>query len=152
EIALLHPTIQHQLLMVLDKRKICISSGKTVQTIPVSDFTLVGATTDPDGLIRPLLDRFRIVLHLDYYSHQELSQVVRQRCLAMSWDYEANLPAEIAQRAHSTPRIAIRLLQSARRVASSEGAKQVTVAHLRLACEIERISDLGLDMMQQKYL
>ena len=152
EIHLLQPNIQHQLLMVLDKRRICISSGKTVQTIPVSDFTLVGATTDADGLIGPLIDRFRIVLHLDYYSHEELIQIVRQRCFAMSWEYEPDLPGEIAQRGHGTPRIALRLLQSARRVAASEGAKLITIAHLRLACEIERISDLGLDMMQQKYL
>ena len=99
-----------------------------------------------------MLDRFRIVLHLDYYSHQELAQIVRQRCLAMGWEYEPELPDEIVKRGHDTPRIAIRLLQSARRVQMGEGAKTITVAHLRLACEIERISDLGLDNLQQKYL
>jgi Holliday junction DNA helicase RuvB len=152
EIALLHPVVQHSLLMVLDRRRISLNTGKTVQTIPVSNFTLIGATTDPDGLIGPLIDRFRIVLHLDYYSHPELAQVVRQRCLAMDWQYEPELPDEIAHRGHQTPRIAIRLLQSARRVAMAEGAKLITVAHLRLACEIERISDLGLDNLQQKFL
>ena len=152
EIHLLHPTIQHQLLMVLDKRRVCISSGKTVQSIPVADFTLVGATTNPEGVIEPLLSRFRIVLHLDYYSQPELAQIVRQRCLAMGWEYEPDLPAEIAQRGHGTPRLAIRILLSARRCQMAEGAKLISVAHLRLACEIERISDLGLDNMQQKYL
>jgi len=152
EIHLLQPNIQHQLLMVLDKRRICISSGKTVQTIPVSDFTLVGATTDPDQLILPLRDRFRIVLHLDYYSLEELAKIVQQRCFAMNWQYEPELPDEIARRGHQTPRIAIRLLLAARRCQMAEGAKLITVAHLRLACEIERISDLGLDNLQQKYL
>jgi Holliday junction DNA helicase RuvB len=137
EIHLLHPTIQHQLLMVLDKRKICLNcGGKTIQSVPVSDFTLVGATTDQDGLIPPLLDRFRIVLHLDYYSHEDLAQIIRQRCFAMGWEYEPELPAEISQRGHGTPRIALRLLQSARRCQMSEGAKLITVAHLKLACEI----------------
>jgi Holliday junction DNA helicase RuvB len=152
EIHLLNPAIQHNLLMVLDKRRINLNTGKTVQSIPVSDFTLVGATTDPDGLIGPLLDRFRLVLHLDYYSPEELAQIVRQRCLAMGWEYEPELPDEIAKRGHQTPRIAIRLLISARRVAVAEGAKQITLTHLRLACEIERISDLGLDILQQKFL
>ena len=152
EIHLLHPAIQHQLLMVLDRRRICINSGKTVYSISVSDLCLVGATTDPDGLIGPLLDRFRIVLHLDYYSHEELAQIVRQRCHAMGWEYEAELPAEIAKRGHGTPRIALRLLQSARRVSAAEGANTLTVAHLQMACEIERISDLGLDNIQQKFL
>jgi Holliday junction DNA helicase RuvB len=152
EIHLLHPTIQHLLLTVLDKRRIYLSGGKSVQSIPVRDFTLVGATTDPDGLIGPLLDRFRIILHLDYYNHQELCQIVRQRCLALGWQYEPVLLDEIARRGRQTPRIALRLLQSSRRVAVAEGAKEITVAHLLKACEIERISDLGLDNVQQKYL
>ena len=92
EIHLLHPTIQHQLLMVLDKRCISLSCGKTVQSVPVAGFTLVGATTDQDSLIPPLIDRFRIVLHLDYYSREELAQIVRQRCQAMAWEYEPELP------------------------------------------------------------
>src|ERR1700746_1228333 len=58
----------------------------------------------------------------------------------------------MAKRGKGTPRIAIRLLQSARRVQAAEGAPILTVAHLQRACEIERISDLGLDNMQQKYL
>ncbi len=152
EIHLLNPSLQHLLLTVLDKRRIYLSGGRSVQSIPVNDFTLVGATTDPDGLIGPLIDRFRIILHLDFYNHEELAQIVRQRCKAMGWQFEPQLLEEIAQRGRQTPRIALRLLQSSRRVAVAEGAKQITVAHLLKACEIERISDLGLDSSQQKYL
>jgi Holliday junction DNA helicase RuvB len=152
EIHLLHPVQQHALLQVLDKRRIFLSGGKSVQSIPVAPFTLIGATTDPDGLIQPLIDRFRIVLHLDFNSHEELAEIVRQRCRALAWDFEPELLAEIAQRAKGTPRIALRLLQSARRVQVAEGATTVAVHHLQHACEIERISDLGLDNMQQKYL
>lgn len=152
EIHLLNSVSQHALLTVLDKRRIYLSGGKSVQSIPVNDFTLVGATTDPDGLIGPLLDRFRIVLHLDYYSREELVQIVRQRCRALDWQYEPELLEEIARRGRQTPRIALRLLQSSRRVAVAEGGKEITVAHLRKACSIERISDLGVDSVQQKYL
>jgi Holliday junction DNA helicase RuvB len=74
EIHLLHPTQQHSLLIVLDKRQIFLSGGKSVQSIPVAPFTLIGATTDPDGLISPLVDRFKMVLHLDYYSDDELGK------------------------------------------------------------------------------
>jgi len=152
EVHLLSPVNQHALLQVLDKRRIFLSGGKSVQSIPVSDFTLVGATTDPDGLIQPLADRFRIVLHLDYYSQGELAEVVRQRCRALRWEYEPHLLEEIARRARGTPRIALRLLQSARRVQMAKGTNAVEVEHLRTACEIERISNLGLDNVQQKYL
>jgi len=152
EIHLLHPVQQHALLQVLDKRRIFLSTGKAVQSIPVASFTLVGATTDLDGVIGPLADRFRIVLHLDYFSHGELAEIVRQRCLVLQWGFESELLGEIAKRARDTPRIALRLLQSTRRVQVAEGGDALTVDHLRRACEVERISDLGFDNVQQKYL
>jgi len=70
----------------------------------------------------------------------------------LRWEYEPDLLAEIAKRARGTPRIALRLLQSARRVQVAQGTTVLAVEHLRTACEIERISDLGLDNIQQKYL
>jgi Holliday junction DNA helicase RuvB len=152
EIHLLSHTAQHSLLKVLDTRTIDINTGKTVTSIPVAPFTLVGATTDPDGVIAPLIDRFRLVLHLDYYSEDELAQIVRQRLLAIRWKYEPELLHEIARRARQTPRIALRLLASCRRWQVAEGSEVLTVDHLRRACEVERISDLGLDNMQQKLL
>ncbi|MCZ2342623.1 MAG: AAA family ATPase [Bacteroidales bacterium] len=152
EIHLLHPTQQHALLIVLDKRRIFLSGGKSVQSIPVAPFTLIGATTDPDGLISPLVDRFKMVLHLDYYSHDELGKIVQQRCLALHWEYEPELLAEIAQRGRQTPRIALRLLGAARRVAVAAGENRIEVRHLLHACQIERISSRGLDNFQQKYI
>ncbi|OAI51725.1 hypothetical protein AYO44_16945 [Planctomycetaceae bacterium SCGC AG-212-F19] len=98
EIHLLHVVQQHALLQVVDKGRIFLSGGKTVQSIPVAPFTLVGATTDPDGVILPLTDRFRIVLHLDYYTENEVAEIVGQRCRALRWDYEPALLAEIARR------------------------------------------------------
>ncbi len=152
EIHLLSKVNQHALLQVLDKRRIFLNGGKSVQSIPVADFTLVGATTDLDGVIQPLQDRFKMVLHLDYYTNHELAEIVRQRCRALNWEHEPELLQAIAQRARQTPRIALRLLQSAHRVSVAEGADSITVAHLERACEIERISPRGLDNMQQKYV
>lgn len=152
EIHLLHPVQQHALLQVLDKRRIFLSGGRAVQSIPVAAFTLVGATTDPDGVIGPLMDRFRMVLHLDYYSEEELAEVARQRCRVLGWTIEADLLAEIAMRAKGTPRLALRLLQSARRCSVAEGSSSIDVRHLMKACDIERVSSLGLDNLQQKYI
>jgi Holliday junction DNA helicase RuvB len=152
EIHLLSAVNQHSILQVLDKRRLFIGGGKSIQSIPVEPFTLVGATTDPDGVIGPLIDRFRMVLHLDYYSEPELAEVVRQRLRALRWDYGPDLLEGIAKRARGTPRIALRLLQSAHRVQVAEGSSVLAVDHLRRACEVERISDQGLDNQQQKYL
>ncbi len=149
EIHLLSPVQQHTLLQVLDKRRIFLNGG---MSIPVAPFTLVGATTEPDGVIAPLIDRFRIVLHLDYYSLDELAQVVRRWCHDLDRKIEPDLPMEIARRGRQTPRIALRLLQSARRVAVAEGADEITVAHLERSCDLEHISTAGLDGLQQKYM
>jgi len=152
EIHLLSHPAQHSLLKIMDTRTIDINTGKSVTSIPVAPFTLVGATTEADGVISPLLDRFRLVLHLDYYSDDELAQIVRQRLGAMRWKYEPELLHEIARRARQTPRIALRLLASCRRWQVAEGSDVLTVDHLRRACEVERISDHGLDNVQQKFL
>ena len=118
----------------------------------MADFTLIGATTDPDGLIGPLIDRFRMVLHLDYYSESELAEIARHRCRAMGWDFESELLSEIAMRAKGTPRLALRLLQSARRCSVAEGSSSLEVRHLTKACDMERVSSLGLDNLQQRYI
>ncbi len=152
EIHLLSVVNQHSLLQVLDKRRLFVNGGRSVQSIPVAPFTLVGATTDPDGVIGPLTDRFRLVLHLDYYSRDELAEIVRQRLRTLRWDYGPELVEQIAKRARGTPRIALRLLQSARRVQVAEGSDVLYLDHLRRACQIERISDQGLDNLQQKYI
>jgi Holliday junction DNA helicase RuvB len=152
EIHLLSAVNQHSLLQVLDKRRIFLNGGKSVISIPVAPFTLVGATTDPDGIIDPLIDRFRLVLHLDYYSHEELAAIVKQRLRALHWDYGPHLVEEIVKRARGTPRIALRLLQSAHRVQVARGSDVLTVECLQRACEVERISGLGADNIQQKLM
>lgn len=152
ELALLSPQLQHALLIVLDKRRIFLSGGKSIQSIPVAPFTLVGATTDPDKLISPLVDRFRQVIHLDFYSNEELGKIIQQRCNALRWEYEPDVLCEISKRARQTPRIALRLLGAARRVAVAQGEDRIEVRHLQHACRIERISSRGLDNFQQKYV
>ncbi|WP_166831583.1 AAA family ATPase [Thalassoroseus pseudoceratinae] len=152
EIHLLNSAHQTALLRILERRCIEISNGKTVTSLPLAPFCLVGATTNPEGLVAPLVDRFRLVLHLDFYDEIQLAKIVQQRCHALRWEYDPELLPEIAKCARQTPRIAIRLLGAARRVAVAQGANRVEVGHLLYACRIERISSRGLDNFQQKYL
>ncbi len=137
----------------MDKRRIFLNTGKSVASIPVAPFTLVGATTDPDGIIDPLIDRFRMVLHLDYYSQEELAAIVKQRLRALHWDYGPHLVDEIVETCAgvlhalrfgcSRVPIAFRWLGAAMYSPSNA---------FRRACEVERISDLGADNIQQKLM
>lgn len=144
--------IQTALYLAMDKRKVFISGGKAVQAIPISDFTLLLSTTDEYCLLQPLRDRMRLVLRFDFYSDADLATLLRHRILALGWDVDEDLLPLIAQRSKGTPRLALRLLQSSRRVCRAEGEETITLGHLRRACVLEQLDDLGLGPTEQTYL
>lgn len=155
EAAYLEKSLQVALYMALDQRKIVVGGNQQSDSpisIPLADFTLLLATTHEAELLEPLRDRMRLVLRFQYYSTAELVELVRQRCRALAWRIEdAALPA-IAERARGTPRIALRLLQSARRCARAEGETTITLTHLEHACSLDQIDSLGLGPTEQAYL
>ena len=145
-------SIQTALLMCLDKRQIMVRGGSSIQAIPVADFTLVAATTEPYLILEPLRQRAKLHLELSFLSQSDLVTVVERRCRALSWDIESQVLPEIAKRARGVPRLALRLTASARRVSRADGRSLITVADLQRACELEQLDTLGLGPLEQKYL
>jgi holliday junction DNA helicase RuvB len=94
----------------------------------------------------------KLLLRFDFYSPDELTTVVVQRAKGLSWDVEETAFPMIAARARGTPRLALRLLQAARRVCRSQGGQTIMLKHLETACELEGIDPLGLGPTEQKYL
>jgi len=80
----------------------------------VPPFTLVGATTRAGLLTSPLRDRFGIVQRLEFYSVQELSEIVRRSARILEVEIDSKGAGEIAARSRGTPRIANRLLRRVR--------------------------------------
>ena len=152
EIHELKPELQTTLYLALDKRKVFINRQKTVQAIPLANFTLILATTDPHRCLAPLRDRMKLFLELQYYSPQELAQIVSHRCCGLGWKVVDEVPLLIASRAKQTPRLALRLLQSSRRVCRAEGGSTITIEHLRRACDLEQLDDRGLGPNERRYL
>lgn len=144
--------IQTALYLALDKRRVFISGSKSVQSIPIADFTLLLSTTDEYQLLQPLRDRMRLVLRFEFYSESDLIKLLHHRTKALGWDVHEQLFPLIAQRSRGTPRLALRLLQAARRVARAESEETITHAHLRRACALEQIDELGLGPTEQSYL
>lgn len=145
---------QTALYLALDKRKIVLCGGKgnSPQSIPLADFTVLLSTTDEYQLLQPLRDRMRLTLRFEFCTVDDLQKVVSQRCQALGWEIDSELPEQIAERAKGTPRLALRFLQSCRRVARSRGESVITSSHLVRACELEQIDCLGLGPTEQKYL
>ena len=151
----LDKSYQTALYLALDQRRVLLQGsrrGSSPIAVPVADFTLLLATTDEFRLLQPLRDRMRLLLRFQFYKDDALEQIVRQRVRALEWEVEDSVVPQIAQRGRGTPRLALRLLQAARRVARSVGESVVTVAHLERACRMEQIDDLGLGPTEQDYL
>jgi Holliday junction DNA helicase RuvB len=144
---------QTALYLALDKHKIFFQGGGSKpQSIPIADFTLLLSTTDEYSLLQPLRDRMRMVLRFEFYSFEELTEVLRHRIRALGWKVDESLLPLIAQRSRGTPRLALRLLQSCHRVCRSDGESSITLEHLEKACELEQIDGLGLGPVEQRYL
>jgi Holliday junction DNA helicase RuvB len=145
---------QTALYLALDKRKIVLTGGKgnSPQSLPLADFTVLLSTTDEYHLLEPLRHRMRLALRFEYYSVGELAMVVHQRTQALGWEIHEELLPLIAERSRGTPRLALRLLQSCRRVCRAGGDDTITLAHLNRACDLEGIDCLGLGPTDQKYL
>lgn len=143
---------QTALYIALDQRKILLTGGKAIQSVPLADFTLLLSTTDEYCLLQPLRDRMKLLLRFDYYAFDDLYQIVRRYAKTIAWDLEEGVISEIAKRSRGTPRLAIRLLQSCHRFSRSLGETTVTQFHLQRACALEQIDELGLGPTEQQYL
>lgn len=146
-------SLQTTLYLALDKKTVFVNSGgRAPQSIPIANFTLLISTTDEFKLLAPLRDRMRLSLRFGYLNEHELVQVIFHRSKALTWDLHEGVLPLISERAKGTPRIALRLLQSCRRVAVARGAETITPDHLKMACELDEVDGLGLDSVEQNYL
>jgi Holliday junction DNA helicase RuvB len=155
EAAELEKEYQTAIYLALDQRKVFLQSrksGRVPQGIPIADFTLLLSTTDEFCLLQPLRNRMKLVLRFQFYSTEELAQILRHRSHALEWAVDEAVLPEIAQRSRGAPRLALRLLQSCRRVCRAEGNHRITYEHLERACLLEQIDGLGLGPTEQQYL
>ncbi len=154
ELHVLDPAYQHALLIATDEGKIFLpnSNGGAPQAINLAKFSLIAATTDEHKVIRPLVDRFKLILRFSYYTKVELAEIVRTRAKGLGWQIKSDVADPIAERSKGVPRLAIRLLQSCWRVCRAGGDHTITRKHLERACALEQIDANGLDATEQQYL
>ena len=133
---------------------IVLGEGTNARTmsIPTKPFTLIGATTRAGLLSAPLRDRFQIREHLDFYSDEELGQIVTQNAKKLEVEIDAESAAEIARRSRGTPRIANNRLRWIRDYATSRADGRITLEVTTAALEMEGIDTLGLGRQDRKYL
>ncbi len=125
--------------------------AKTIN-VPLKKFTLVGATTRAGSLSAPLRNRFGLFYHLDFYTVDELAQIVTRSAGILEIKITRESAAEIARRARGTPRVANRLLRRVRDYAEVKATGEITAEITRAALELEGVDDRGLDHLDRGFL
>ena len=133
---------------------IIIGKGPSARSIrlDLQPFTLVAATTRAGALSAPLRDRFGVVLRLELYTPEELSDIVKRSARILGIDIDTEGAIEIASRSRGTPRIANRLLKRARDFAQVMGSGTITLADAQNALARMDIDELGLDSIDRRML
>lgn len=133
---------------------ILVGQGPSARTVrmPINPFTLIGATTRMSSLSAPLLSRFGIQEHLEFYDAASLAIILKRS--AAVWDLE--LTAEgamgLAQRSRGTPRIANRLLRRVRDFADYAGVNTLDAELVDLTLNRLHIDLAGLDKMDRRIM
>ena len=120
--------------------------------IDLPPFTLIGATTRSGDLSAPLRDRFGIMCKLEFYSDEELAEIVKRSARVLDLEIEEDAAHEIAIRSRKTPRIANRLLKRVGDFALVEGNVVITLELVKKALTRLKINESGLDIADVQYL
>ena len=120
--------------------------------IDLPPFTLVGATTRAGDISAPLRDRFGIVSKLNYYTEEELKEIIKRtsRVLEMPIDEEA--ASELAKRSRKTPRIANRLFKRVRDFTQVESKTLIDLDITKKSLDRLKVDKFGLDQIDIEYL
>ncbi|RXR27542.1 Holliday junction branch migration DNA helicase RuvB [Sphingobium fluviale] len=156
EIHRLNPAVEEILYPAMEDRAldIMIGEGPSARSVRIDlpKFTLVGATTRQGLLTTPLRDRFGIPVRLQFYSVEELVQVVSRAARLLGLGITADGAVEVARRSRGTPRIAGRLLRRVRDFADVAGVAEVDARTADSALNRLEVDALGLDAMDRRYL
>ena len=156
EIHRLNPAVEEILYPAMEdfQLDLIIGEGPAARSVKIdlAKFTLVGATTRTGLLTTPLRDRFGIPVRLDFYSHEELLDIVKRGARILSLSVTEDGAREIAKRSRGTPRIAGRLLRRVRDFASVDGETRVDARSADKALRMLDVDEAGLDALDHRYL
>lgn len=153
----LNPEAQYVLLTALSEKVVRVPVASPLMcsyAVRLPNFVMILATTHEYLLQEALRDRMRIHCRFDYYSVEDLVEIVRQRANALGWQYESDEVLHmIAQRAKATPRQALhKNLQTCWEVAKSHDRNVITLDDVREAFHHLQVDELGLDGIDRRYL
>lgn len=156
EIHRLSRTVEEVLYAAMEdfKLDIVIGKGPAARSVRLDlpKFTVIGATTRAGALAAPLRDRFGMNHRLEFYSADEIQQIIRRAALLLGSTIEPQAATMLAGRARLTPRIANRLLKRVRDYADINGDGIIDTVMTSEALQLLEIDELGLDPADRRLL
>ncbi len=156
EIHRLTPAIEEILYPAMEdfRLDIIIGSGPAAQTIKLDlpRFTLIGATTRAGMISAPLRDRFGMHFRLQFYSHNQLAQIIKRASIKLNCLARPESAMETSKRSRGTPRIALRLLKRIRDYAEVENENEISLERAKFALDELGVDEQGFDDMDIKFL
>ena len=156
EVHRMSPTIEEMLYPAMEDYHldIVIGEGPGARAIKlaVEPFTLIGATTRTGLLTSPLRARFGIVLRLDYYTEQDILEIVLRSARILGVEIERDAAGELAGRSRGTPRVANRLLRRVRDYAQVRADGRITQDVADRALQMLEVDRHGFDEIDRRLL
>lgn len=133
---------------------VVIGKGASARSIRLDlpKFTLIGATTRAGMLSAPLRDRFGVVNRMEFYTQEELSQIIMHSAATLEVEIDQEGAAELARRSRGTPRLANRLLKRVRDFAQIRFDGRITKEVTDYALDILEVDKLGLDQTDRRLI
>lgn len=149
EIHRLHRTVEEVLYSAMEDYKLDIMLGKGPSAkslrLDLPQFTLIGATTRTGALAAPLRDRFGHIHRLEFYTPDQISQIISRAAGILNVKIDQEAAQKLATRSRLTPRIANRLLKRVRDYADVNGDGIIDTVISHQALELLEVDELGLD-------
>lgn len=156
EIHRLSKVIEEVLYPALEENAfdIIIGKGPSARTLRLDlpKFTLVGATTRIGKITAPLRDRFGMIYKLNFYTEEELAQIIENSAQILNINLDRESTKLISQRSRRTPRIANRILKRVRDFAEVKNSPGITCNLTKKAFKLLEIDELGLDETDHRLL
>ena len=146
----LNDAVQTCLYRALEDSKLFLGGNRKPVVLP--PFCLAGATTHEHLLNTSMQQRFRVLIRLEHYHEEEVAQLIAQRARRLGWQIDEQSVVELSKRSRGVPRLAVRMLESAKRVSSAHDADIITAQHVADMLDMEGIDSLGFDPVEQRYL
>jgi Holliday junction DNA helicase RuvB len=150
--------VKRTLLTAMEDGRVEVAGGSgaqsEVQSKRLKHFILVGATTDPGKLSRPMLDRFELVGALDYYDVDELTEIILGFAVEQGFVIEKDAAVNVAGRSRGTARLALNHVKAIRNFAAEADSPDVAIQshHVDFALRLKGVDGRGLEKPDRRVL